>query len=307
MAGNLQPLVSNQRIVNADGTPTEYFIRWAQAKQIDLQGAVTAAEALEIAQTYVDDFLAAHPLSAGSGISLTPPDGNIGHNISVAAQVQEILDQISTTRGTVLFRGAADWEALAPGTAGKILQTNGAGADPTWVTPSGGGGSLTKISQVVLAAPAGIISFAAIPNTYTDLIISFNGQLNSPNVDFVRASLNADVGANYEWSRGVLQNSGPAYTVGTTTGLRLALVGGAIAGANYADSFEATIFNYARTAFYKQALSRNSLRFGAALNTITHESFVGVWKNTAAVASIDLRPDTGSFTTGTIATLYGRS
>jgi hypothetical protein len=83
MPGSLQPLVNNQPIVRSDGTPTEYFIRWAQQKQIDIQGAVTAEQALEIAQAYVDDFLAAHPLSAGSGITLTPPDGNLGHNISI--------------------------------------------------------------------------------------------------------------------------------------------------------------------------------------------------------------------------------
>jgi hypothetical protein len=290
MPGSLQPLVNNQPIVRSDGTPTEYFIRWAQQKQIDIQGAVTAEQALEIAQAYVDDFLAAHPLSAGSGITLTPPDGNLGHNISIAAQVQEILDQISTTRGTILFRGAADWEALAP----------------TWVTPSGGGGALTRLAQTVVAAPTATITFAAISNAYEDLIISFNGQLSSPTVDFVYASLNGDTGANYAGSRAVIQNSGPAYTTATITGLYAGLVGGAVAGANYADSFEATIYNYKRTSFYKQCLSRNSLRFGAALNTITHESFVSNWLNTAAVTSIALRAAAGNFTVGSVATLYGR-
>jgi hypothetical protein len=43
-----------------------------------------------------------------------------------------ILDMISSTRGTVLFRGASGWEALPPGTAGWRLTTNGAGADPSW-------------------------------------------------------------------------------------------------------------------------------------------------------------------------------
>jgi hypothetical protein len=187
-----------------------------------------------------------------------------------------------------------------------VLQTNGAGADPTWVTPSGGGGALTRLAQTVVAAPTATITFAAISNAYEDLIISFNGQLSSPTVDFVYASLNGDTGANYAGSRAVLQNSGPAYTTATITGLYAGLVGGAVAGANYADSFEATIYNYKRTSFYKQCLSRNSLRFGAALNTITHESFVSNWLNTAAVTSIALRAAAGNFTVGSVATLYGR-
>jgi hypothetical protein len=39
MATNDQPLVNNQRIVNPDGTPTDYFIRWAQQRLIDIANA----------------------------------------------------------------------------------------------------------------------------------------------------------------------------------------------------------------------------------------------------------------------------
>lgn len=51
-----------------------------------------------------------------------------------------VLDGISSTRGTVLYRGAAGWSALAPGVAGNVLSTGGAGADPSWIAPGGGGG-----------------------------------------------------------------------------------------------------------------------------------------------------------------------
>lgn len=47
------------------------------------------------------------------------------------------LDKISSTRGTILYRGAGGWAALAPGTSGQVLQTYGAAADPGWVTPAG--------------------------------------------------------------------------------------------------------------------------------------------------------------------------
>lgn len=46
--------------------------------------------------------------------------------------VSQVLDWMSSTRGTILYRGASGWAALAPGTAGHFLKTNGAGADPSW-------------------------------------------------------------------------------------------------------------------------------------------------------------------------------
>lgn len=51
----------------------------------------------------------------------------------------ELLDFVGSTRGQILYRGASGWVALGPGTSGQILQTNGAGADPSWVNTSGGG------------------------------------------------------------------------------------------------------------------------------------------------------------------------
>lgn len=61
--------------------------------------------------------------------------------ITLSADVQEILDQISTTHGAVIFRGSTTWQALAPGTVDYVLATKGASADPQWVAQSGGGGS----------------------------------------------------------------------------------------------------------------------------------------------------------------------
>lgn len=60
--------------------------------------------------------------------------GNVG-TMNTATQV---LDNVSTTRGTVLYRGASNWLALSPGTSGNVLVTGGAGADPSWVRNSGG-------------------------------------------------------------------------------------------------------------------------------------------------------------------------
>jgi hypothetical protein len=65
-----------------------------------------------------------------------------GNDIS-GKSLSNVLDSsISSTQGTILYRGSSGWAGLAPGTAGYVLGTNGAGADPIWVPQSGGGGKL---------------------------------------------------------------------------------------------------------------------------------------------------------------------
>lgn len=117
MAGQIQPLDQQFAIVDAQGRPTLYFTKWAQQRQIDIGGGITEADLVA--------YLEAHHLS----------------------NVQEILDQISTTQGTILYRGAAAWSALAPGAAGLFLQTGGVGADPLWAAAGGGGGALTTLGK----------------------------------------------------------------------------------------------------------------------------------------------------------------
>lgn len=56
--------------------------------------------------------------------------------------ISEFIDWISGAdeHGAILFRGATEWEALAPGNDGDVLTTHDTGNDPTWETPSSGGG-----------------------------------------------------------------------------------------------------------------------------------------------------------------------
>lgn len=131
MVGILQPLDQKFALVKPDGTPTDYFIRWAQQKQIDIGDSINLTDL----QTYLTE----HSLREGSGIQFTP-SGDLNDSPLIAADVQEILDQITATRGTVLYRGLLGWSALLPGTAGNFLKTNGAGADPEWAAGGGGGG-----------------------------------------------------------------------------------------------------------------------------------------------------------------------
>lgn len=49
------------------------------------------------------------------------------------------LAAISGSQGMLAYYGASGWTSLSPGTSGQFLQTQGAGANPQWATPSGSG------------------------------------------------------------------------------------------------------------------------------------------------------------------------
>ena len=50
----------------------------------------------------------------------------------------------ASAQGTLLYRGASSWSALAPGISGQVFQTQGAGANPQWA--SVGSGTVTSVN-----------------------------------------------------------------------------------------------------------------------------------------------------------------
>ncbi len=64
MTGALQPLAQEFPIVTPDGKPTEYFIRWAQQRQIDISDGITEAQAKQL----IEDWSAGRSVLAGTGL-----------------------------------------------------------------------------------------------------------------------------------------------------------------------------------------------------------------------------------------------
>tara|TARA_R110000824_G_scaffold158195_1_gene331904 strand:+ start:212 stop:895 length:684 start_codon:yes stop_codon:yes gene_type:complete len=60
-----------------------------------------------------------------------------GAAIAVPASGQWI-DLASAAQGDVLYHNGTSYVRLAPGTAGQVLQTQGAGANPVWAADAGG-------------------------------------------------------------------------------------------------------------------------------------------------------------------------
>jgi len=63
----------------------------------------------------------------------------------------DVLDMLGSTQGNILYRNGSVWTVLAPGTAGQVLQSGGAAANPSWATgilvTDGDKGSITVSSS----------------------------------------------------------------------------------------------------------------------------------------------------------------
>lgn len=86
--------------------------------------------------------MTANTLALAKIVNATAMQRIIGRNTAGSGSWEEvtatqILDWLSSTRGALPERGASGWTVITPGTSGTFLQSAGAGADPTYATPSG--------------------------------------------------------------------------------------------------------------------------------------------------------------------------
>jgi hypothetical protein len=183
---DLGPLDWRIGIVDKSGRPTpEFQRRWNTQRQNNgLIGSVTlgsgppttaladGAEYIDITATppalYVgsngtnlkigvfsfiqlDDVPSSYTTEAGNIVRVDP--GETGLEFST---LTAILDSLGTTQGSIIYRNATGWVVLTPGTAGQLLSTGGAGADPSWVAPPTppSAGMLPLVSGAI---PAGLI------------------------------------------------------------------------------------------------------------------------------------------------------
>lgn len=73
-----------------------------------------------------------------AGITGQILSGNTG-SAPTFSSVSSNLDTIGSTQGQLLYRNASAWVALATGTMGQVLTTQGAAANPSWTTVTGTG------------------------------------------------------------------------------------------------------------------------------------------------------------------------
>jgi len=131
---------------------------------------------------------AALGVSATPGVSITAARVDHVH----ARPTLDQLDISGAAQGDILYRSATSWARLPAATAGYILQTNGAAANPGWVQNTGGSGAPTDAEYIVASANGSLSAERVISNS-TSVTVNFatGGQ-----VSLERAALTGDVTAS---------------------------------------------------------------------------------------------------------------
>jgi hypothetical protein len=153
------------------------------------------------------------------------------------------------------------------------------------------------LQSVVLTAATSSVTFSGIDQTYTDLVVVFNGSV-SANEDF-QIQVNSDTGSNY--SRTWLTGNGTSATSSrssTQTYMRLTQNGYLTTGNS---NIVAQFMNYSNTTTNKTVLSRAN---NASTGT---DAIVNLWRSTAAITSIYCYLPSGFFAVGSTFSLYGIS
>ena len=152
----------------------------------------------------------------------------------------------------------------------------------------------TPIATTTLGSSASSYTFNSIPSTYTDLVLvsTFNGSGFTWSTRVGNGS--ADSGANYSITR--LYGTGSAADSNRYSSETYFT--GNITGATAANSI-IQINNYSNTTTFKPSLNRFN-DAGAIVFAI-----VGLWRNTAAIDTLQIIANSGSLPAGSTFTLYG--
>ena len=82
--------------------------------------------------------------------------------------ISNLLDNVAgSAQGMVLLRNATSWTSLGPGTAGQILQTQGAAANPRWI------GGMTLLNTLSPNGVASTNDTSSFTTTYRNYLITF--------------------------------------------------------------------------------------------------------------------------------------
>ena len=150
------------------------------------------------------------------------------------------------------------------------------------------------ISTQTLGSAAASVTFSSIPATYTDLVLIANAQ-TSNNVDvFMR--FNSDTANNYSSTTLVGDGTSASSSRFSSRSDIIIMSGNPSTSIS---TYVLNIFNYTNATTFKSCLIRSNL--GDRVTAI-----VGLWRATpAAISTINIRVDTGTFNTGSTFTLYG--
>jgi len=172
-------------------------------------------------------------------------------------------------------------------------------------------GGLTPIEEIALTADQSSITFSDIPQGYRNLIIKMTARgTHSVEAIDVYMRANGDTNtANYARTFIFEYDNSGSGTIGSggnkaiQAGQTITFLASASAPSNRATSATITIFDYARTYWYKNAIDQHTFSGSTTKQWITSSGWE--WRSTAAITSLTLAPANGNFATGSVFSLYG--
>ena len=149
------------------------------------------------------------------------------------------------------------------------------------------------IATTTLSTATATVTFSSISGSYTDLVIVMSYSRSVSGNGLLR--FNGDSGSNYSHTYLLGDGSSASSSRGSnqTNGIL------SYDSANLQETCLVNIFNYSNTTTYKSFYTRGN---DTGLGVI---SYINLWRSTSAITSIELRPNSGNWNTGSTFTLYG--
>lgn len=133
-------------------------------------------------------------LAPGSSGEFLQTAGASANPSWASAVSSSVLDSVfGSTQGNILYRSSSVWTVLPPGTVGQVLQTGGAGANPSWAGSTGG----LILLDTVNASNAGVVSFgsAYITSAYNCYKVIADSVLPVNSADIFELQVSANNGS----------------------------------------------------------------------------------------------------------------
>lgn len=167
--------------------------------------------------------------------------------------------------------------------------------------PGSGGGAMVLIQKQTLASGASSVTFSSIPQTYTNLkLLTSTVTSVGSGVAPIDLTFNGDSGVHYFYN--IITNAFGTSVTGNSnnaTETTFAIMGDAGDTNASASANEITVMNYSGSTFGKAMTGVCSSTTQGVYRT------AGLWVQTAAVTSVTLSLGTGTFSTGSVFSLYG--
>jgi hypothetical protein len=198
-----------------------------------------------------------------------------------------------TTAGDIDYYTSGTAKArVAIGTAGQVLQVNAGATAPEWATPAGGSDTWTSVTSSALS---GLSTITISSLTYNKLVIWA--------VDTVGSNTSADMRVRFNGST-TLADYDQGFLLQTTTALRMYSYPGLLSAFDVADvggtgGLWLNLENGTSTS-----KKRVSFVGGGNANTGGHFNGYGYFNGSAAITSVTVFLDSGTWSSGTL-NVYG--